>query len=48
MTKQGEDLYHYNITNSITQKTPINCMAAPVFFKARPIDYSSFQCFILT
>jgi hypothetical protein len=26
MTKQGEDLYHYNITNRITQKTSINCV----------------------
>jgi len=33
MTKQGEDLYHYNITNRITEKTPINCMPVIVFFK---------------
>jgi len=31
MTKQGEDLYHYNITNRITEKMAINCMAAIVF-----------------
>lgn len=29
MTKQGEDLYHYN--TQITEKTLINCMG-PYFF----------------
>jgi hypothetical protein len=31
MTKQGEDLYHYNITNRITPKSPINCVQVVVF-----------------
>ena len=31
MTKQGEDLYHYNITNRITEKMAINCTATIVF-----------------
>jgi hypothetical protein len=26
MTKQGEDLYHYNITNRITEKSLKNCV----------------------
>ncbi len=31
MTKQGEDLYHYNITNRITEKTSINCVEMLIF-----------------
>jgi len=31
MTKQGEDLYHYNITKQITQKTQINCIDSSFF-----------------
>ena len=26
MIKQGEDLYHYNITKRITEKSSKNCM----------------------
>ena len=32
MTKQGEDLYHYNITNRITEKTLINCVKGLFLF----------------
>ena len=35
MTKQGEDLYHYNITNRITEKMLINCITAIVFLTTR-------------
>ena len=42
MIKQGEDLYHYNITNRITQKTPINCVEGRILWQ----DWLFFDRFI--